>query len=193
MKTERIAALGAAGAALSVAAALWMHGDAADGWQAATRWTARFALIPFVIVFAAMPLMRHARGTMLGILRNRRGLGLAFAAAHFIHAGTFVTWYVLTGRWPTVVTLVGGGLAYAFILAMALTSTDAARRAMGRWWTHLHRWGLRYVWLIFFNSYLGRIVEGGDRVGVGVFGVTLLLGAAALRLSLVLRQRASAA
>jgi methionine sulfoxide reductase heme-binding subunit len=189
MQTEKIVGTTTAGALLLVALAFALYGVGEQGWQMATRWTARYALLPFVVVFAAGELARHVRGPMQQILRSRRGLGLSFAVAHFIHAGAIVGLYVTLSETPSIVTLVGGGLAYLFILAMAVTSTDTARRAMGAWWQHLHRWGLRYVWLIFFQSYVGRIVEGGDVLATGLFGTTLLLAAAALRISGPLRRR----
>ncbi len=192
IETRKIVVTTATGAIFVMGLAFAIHGLGQEGWQIATRWTARYALLPFVLVFAASELVRYVEGPVQQLLRNRRGLGLSFAASHLIHAGAIVGLYFKLGKLPSVLTLVGGGLAYLFIVAMAVTSTDVARRVMGPWWQHLHRWGLRYVWLIFFQSYLGRIVEGGERVGAGVFGTTLLVGAAGLRLAGVLRRRAIA-
>ena len=80
------------------------------------------------------------------------------------------------------VSLIGGGLGYALILAMALTSTDAAQRAMGRWWKRLHRVGIWYVFLIFAQSYAGRLAKFGEHVPEGAYGLIVLLTALALRL-----------
>lgn len=181
--TRNIVAIGGAGALAAVALGMVVHGTGVDGWSAATRWTARWALVPFVLTFAASGLLSRAGGWFRDLLRNRRGLGLAFALAHGIHAVTIVTLFSRLGEWPSTVALAGGGLAYAFILAMAATSTNAAQRAMGRWWKRLHRAGIWYVFLIFAQSYGGRLA-GFDKHGAeGIYGVTLLLLALALRLA----------
>lgn len=38
----------------------------------------------------------------------------------------------------------------------------------------LRRWGMAYIWFVFTYSYLGRLIEGGDRLGEGLFGVLLM-------------------
>ncbi|WAT18259.1 hypothetical protein OZN62_01405 [Aurantiacibacter sp. MUD11] len=44
------------------------------------------------------------------------------------------------------------------LLAMVLTSTDSARKRLGRWWKLLHRIGMWAFWTIFSVSpYLGAI------------------------------------
>jgi DMSO/TMAO reductase YedYZ heme-binding membrane subunit len=180
--TKRIVAAGGAGALTAVALGLLVHGAGVEGWSAATRWTARWALIPFALVFATPGLLPRTRGWLRSLLRNRRGLGLAFALAHFVHAGAILAFFAVSGERPAPIVLLGGGLAYLFILAMALTSTDAAQRALGRGWKHLHRWGLWYVFLIFAQSYAGRLARMGEHAPEGAFGVAVLALALALRL-----------
>lgn len=180
--TRKAVAIGGAGALAAITLAILVHGSGTEGWSAATRWTARWALIPFALVFASRGLLPRARGWFRELLRNRRGLGLAFALAHVIHAACFVTYFAVSGERPALITLLGGGLAYVFILAMALTSTNAAQRAMGAWWKHLHRWGLWYVFLIFAQSYAGRLARMGEHAPEGAFGVAVLALALALRL-----------
>ena len=179
--TNRVVALGGAGALAAVALGLIVHGTGVDGWSAATRWTARWALIPLVLAFAASGLLPRTGGAVRDLLRNRRGLGLAFALAHGVHAVAIVILFVKLGERPANVALVGGGLAYMFILAMAVTSTNAAQRAMGRWWKRLHRVGIWYVFLIFAQSYAGRLAEFDEHGPEGLYGVTLLLLALAGR------------
>ena len=66
----------------------------------------------------------------------------------------------LTGEPPPVVALVGGTLAYLWIAAMALTSTDAALARLGAArWRRLHGWGMHYLWAIFTVGYLGRVLR----------------------------------
>lgn len=168
--------------------ALALYGVGGEGWLYAARWTARWALVPFLLTFTASVLIRHVRSPWLrNLLRHRRGLGLGFALSHAIHMGAFLAYFAVSGARPKPVISVGGGLGYLFILAMALTSTDAMRRALGRAWPHLHKWGMRYVFLIFANSYIGRILEGGDRTAQGIAGTTLLALALLLKLSAIRR------
>jgi DMSO/TMAO reductase YedYZ heme-binding membrane subunit len=193
MRTSFLFGFGAAAGLAAVGLALAVHGADAEGLLYATRWTARLSVLLFATVFAARGLYRLAGPVALPLLTNRRGLGLAFAAAHLVHLGALSSWFAASGERPLPVTIVGGGLAYALIVAMALTSTDAAQRRMGRWWKRLHLTGLWYVWLIFFQSYLGRALGGPERMAQGIYGVTLLLLALGLRLAPRLIRRPAAA
>lgn len=181
--TRRIVTAGGAGAVIAVALGLLVFGTGVEGWSAATRWTARWALVPFALVFAARGLLPRSRGRFRALLRNRRGLGLAFALAHGVHAVAIVSFFAVSGERPKTLTLLGGGLAYLFILAMALTSTDPAQRAMGRAWKTLHGFGSWYVFLIFAQSYGGRLARMGVHAPEGAFGLAVLLLALALRLA----------
>lgn len=179
--TPRIVAMGGAGALIAVALGLIVHGTGVEGWSAATRWTARWSVIPFALTFAASGLLPRVRGRLRELLRNRRGLGLAFALAHGIHAVCIATYFSVSGEPVPTVALIGGGFGYALILAMALTSTNAAQRAMGRWWKRLHRIGIWYVFLIFTQSYAGRLAEFGEHAPEGIYGLAVLLTALAFR------------
>ena len=88
------------------------------------------------------------------------------------------------------VTLVGGGLAYAFVLAMAATSNDASVRRLGaRRWRALHAVGGWYVWLIFTQSYAPRAAADPAYAPFAA----LLVGVAGLRLARWQRVRRGAA
>ena len=99
-------------------------------------------------------------------LRNRRYLGLSFAASHLIHAAAIV----LLLRWDAAlfwtltnaVNIGTGGLAYAVILAMAATSFDRTAAWLGpRRWRVLHRLGVWYIWVSFLVAFGKRIPENG--------------------------------
>jgi DMSO/TMAO reductase YedYZ heme-binding membrane subunit len=130
------------------------------------RLTARIAAVLFALTFSASALLRFfPSATTRWIGAQRRYLGLAFAAVHFAHLATLG---LLAAGHPdpfvadtSATTLIGGGLAYLFVALMAITSNDRAMRALGKAWPRLHKIGGWYVWLIFFQSYLGR-VTGGD-------------------------------
>jgi DMSO/TMAO reductase YedYZ heme-binding membrane subunit len=133
-----------------------------DAAHRSIRWTARSSVTLFAAAFAASSLRRLWPVPWTGWLRrNRRILGLAFAFSHFTHLAAIVALGALApveldSRMNPVV-LIGGGLAYAFIVAMALTSTDRAQTWRGgKPFRLLHTMGGYYVWLIFANSYLPR-------------------------------------
>ena len=192
MRASTLFAFGAAAALAAALLALAVHDMGAEGLLYATRWTARLSVLIFAAVFAAGGLYRLFGTSARPLVTNRRGLGLAFAAAHLVHLGALISWFVVSGEQPLTVVLLGGGIAYALIVAMALTSTDAAQRRLGRWWKRLHLFGIWYVWLIFFQSYLGRLLEGSERMTQGVYGVTLLVLALGLRLAPRLMRRRAA-
>jgi len=69
-------------------------------------------------------------------------------------------------------SLIAGGIAYSLIYVMALTSTNAAQRRLGKWWRRIHKVGIHYVWLIFTASYAIRAL--GDDPQYCLEGRTLL-------------------
>jgi DMSO/TMAO reductase YedYZ heme-binding membrane subunit len=165
-------------------AAGWLAGaGTTEGALLAARWTARAALPLFLVAYLASSLRTLWPGPLTNALvRRRRQWGLAFALAHFIHFTALALNIWVFGPSRDAETLVGGGLAYGFIGLMALTSNDAAVRAMGVWWRRLHRVGIHYVWLIFTISYASRIVNPDASYHLmGWVGTPVMLGALALR------------
>jgi DMSO/TMAO reductase YedYZ heme-binding membrane subunit len=149
------------------------------------RASARASLALFLLAFAARPLRqlwRHPASAWL--LRNRRPLGVSFAASHGLHLVAIV-WFG-TG-WPDAfaaqvqaTTLVFGGIGFAFTGAMAATSSDAAVRRLGaRRWKALHASGMWTLWLIFLATFGGAAAAGGEPVHVAA--ALLLVAALGLR------------
>lgn len=176
--------LGLAAGLMAVAAGLLMGSDAAERAGLAARWTARAGLPLFLVAFLASTLVRRWPGPVTrALLRRRRQWGLGFALAHTIHLvalGINVTLYAPGRTWQS---LIGGGLAYALLYAMAFTSTDGWQRRLGRWWGRLHTVGIYYLWFIFFASYGGRAFgdDPGKRI-VGMVFASIMIAALALRL-----------
>ena len=145
-------------------AALYGHGAASapdERWQLAARYTARFSFSIFLPVFVASAWNRLAPGRVSRFLvRHRRALGLAFATAHTVHLAALVTYNVVAGKRPDVVTLVAGGGAYLVMFAMVATSNDASVRRLGRNWLRLHALGVYWLWFVFAFSYAGRTFGG---------------------------------
>lgn len=170
-------------AAIALASfAFW--GPGTEGILHITRYTARFAFLIFIIVFASAALAQLFPSPLTRWLRrNRRYMGLSFALAHFLHLGAIVVYFTAIGEMPNVVTIVGGGGAYVLIALMAATSNDWSVRKLGlKVWRRLHLVGISYVWLIFMNSYIGRLTSEAPPEPKPVFAVTAALGLLALGL-----------
>jgi DMSO/TMAO reductase YedYZ heme-binding membrane subunit len=175
------------------------HGWGETAAQLFARQTARFSVLLFLLVFVARPVATLWRTPATrGLLMRRRQLGLAFALAHAIHFVALLAFLRFRGT-----SFEAGDapalLAYVIIALMAVTSSNAAVRLLGRWWKRLHRVGIWYVFLIFLAAYGGRVVAGPEEAvpgatppgayGAHVAIVVALLGGALLRLAARLRPR----
>jgi sulfoxide reductase heme-binding subunit YedZ len=154
-----------------------------EQWKLAARWTARVGFPVFLITYSASSLAKlWPSPTTRALWQNRRWWGLGFAASHTIHLYALVTYLRMSSEERTLVSLIPGGIAYLFIFAMALTSNDAAMRALGKNWKRLHTVGIHYIWLIFTLAYAGRLFEPQTRAEALV-AVPLALAALGLRLA----------
>ena len=164
------------------------HANDVAGVRTVIRATARTSLFLFALAFSAQAMLSLWPSALTRWQRrNRRQLGLAFAVSHTIHAAAIVAFarldpqgfqeHAMTG------TLVSGGLAYVFIVAMAATSFDRTAAWIGpAAWRTLHWLGGYYLWVSF-------IVTNGKRIGqsplyalpVGLMLAILLLRIAARR------------
>jgi len=135
------------------AAAFAGFGTDEAGLRALLRFTARVSFLVFVPVYVAAPLRRlwPVPGARW-LVRNRRHLGVSFAWAHGLHGLAIAMLAVLLGDAFEVdpVTLVVGGLAYALLAGMTITSFDRTARWLGpHRWRILHRAGLHTLWFVF--------------------------------------------
>lgn len=121
------------------------------------RLTARVSFMLFLVVFVARPLRQLVPADWTRrLLRERRSIGIAFAAVHTVHLA-LIAWrfsafpeleYAVSGG-------VVGGLAYALIYLMLLTSFDGPARAIGpAAWRRLHKTGLYVVGFVFVATLL---------------------------------------
>ena len=135
------------------------------GWNApaithAIDATGRSSLILFAIAFTASSVESLWPSSLSRwSLRNRRWIGLSFASSHFIHLGLIISMTVFFPdpfvRDQSMAQWVFGGLAYGFVLLMALTSTDQAQRWMGmKTWKCLHFVGSHWIWTLFLLTYV---------------------------------------
>lgn len=154
-----------AGAALLgvalVALALAIAGPGEDGVRLGLRVTAGEAYLIFLAVFAARPLnaVRPSPASRW-LLRNRRALGVAVAAAQGVHLFLVVelaTAYpssFAAGLAPT--TAIVGGAGFVLLGLMTATSFDRPAAAIGRRaWRALHVTGIWTLFAIFGATYAG--------------------------------------
>ncbi len=169
---------------------LALAGSGEEGVRMWIRATARSSGTLFLLTFVARPLHTLLRSDPTRwFLKNRRYIGVSVAVSHFLHL-IAILW--LTNAWPEnsavdPVTLIGGGLGFAFLFAMGLTSSNAAVAALGSNWRRLHRTGAWYVWFIFAITFIPD--AGWDLLHVTF--VVAFVGAALLRLVVWLRGRRS--
>ena len=88
---------------------------------------------------------------------------------------------MLLAPWSPIlpITIIFGGLAYVLFWMMAATSNNFSMRLLGRWWKCLHTFGMHYIWLIFFQSWVGGALEapwywGFVVVAIGGLGLRIL-------------------
>jgi hypothetical protein len=160
------------------------HGWDIEGIRLTIRATARTSLILFVLAFTASALVELAPSEATRWQRrNRRYLGVSFAASHFVHLAAILALATLdrTLFWQltNITTIVLAGAAYLFIAAMTLTSFDRTAAWLGlRKWRLLHLIGGWYIWISF-------AVAVGKRVPLDSFYwpmAALVLAAAVVRL-----------
>lgn len=159
-----------------------------DGAAAAARLTARISFLWFLAAWSASALARLWPGGWRGaLLRRRRSVGLAFAASHTVHLTALLMAIFVFDHGTRLVSIVGGGIGYLFVFAMAATSNDAAVRRLGpRRWRLLHATGGYVIAGIFAFSYLGRVPTNP---ALGVSMVALIVLAALLRIAAWSRRR----
>jgi methionine sulfoxide reductase heme-binding subunit len=136
-----------------------------DGVRMVIRFTARTSLLLFCLAFGAGALARlWPNAWTRWLRRNRRPLGVSFAASHAIHAVAIVAFAAMSPPQfrdaTSMATFIFGGVGYAFIIAMTATSFDRTADAVGpRAWRILHLTGGYYLLLQFMVSFGKRIPD----------------------------------
>lgn len=139
-----------------VLAVFALAGTGEEGVRMAIRATARTSVVLFGLAFVASSLYRLKPSAFTRwLLANRRYLGVSFASSHAIHLAAIVTLAVAFGQKLPALIVVVGGFGYLLIAAMTATSFDRTAKWLGpRNWARLHGYGARYLWLVFFVSYM---------------------------------------
>lgn len=134
-----------------------------EGVRMVIRFTARSSLLLFCLAFSAAALARlWPNGWTRWQRRNRRYLGLSFAASHTIHAIAIIAFARMDpagfAEATSPASYLFGGIGYAVIIAMSATSFDRAAALVGpRAWRMLHLAGSYYLWLQFMVSFGKRV------------------------------------
>src|ERR1700744_986501 len=150
--------------ALCVAIAA-MRGFDVEGVRAVIRFTARTSLLFFCLAFSAAALARlWPNAFTRWQRRNRRQLGVTFAASHALHALAIIAFALLDpvgyAGATSLASYIFGGIGYALIIAMTATSFDRTAAALGpRAWRALHLVGGYYLLLQFTVSFGKRIPD----------------------------------
>jgi DMSO/TMAO reductase YedYZ heme-binding membrane subunit len=175
---------------------LWIAGMRqfeVDGVRMVIRFTARTSLLLFCLAFSAAALARlYPNAWTRWLRRNRRAVGVSFAASHGLHAIAIAAFAAIDPAGFAAATNLAsyafGGIGYAFIIAMTATSFDRTAAAIGpRAWRMLHLAGGYYLLLQFMVSFGKRIP---DMPAYGLFLIPLL---AVLALRLIAMARAERA
>jgi DMSO/TMAO reductase YedYZ heme-binding membrane subunit len=149
-----------------IALSLWiasMRQFEVDGIRMVIRFTARSSLLLFCLAFSAAALARlRPNGWTRWQRRNRRYLGLSFAASHAIHAVAIVVFAKMDpagfAQATSPASYIFGGIGYAIIIAMSATSLDRTAALIGpRAWRTLHLVGGYYLWFQFMVSFGKRV------------------------------------
>ncbi|GMV99443.1 MAG: hypothetical protein AMXMBFR84_05820 [Candidatus Hydrogenedentota bacterium] len=164
-------------AALFSVVFLWM-GFTEDAVRLLVRDTARISVTLFTASFIASSIHTLVqRSWTAWLMQNRRYIGVSFATAHAAHMALLVCLYV---KFPhpfreylDATTLIGGGVAYAVIALMAITSFDRTAGLIGpSAWSALHTFGAYYIWILFAQAYIPRAIR--DPLYIPITGMVIL-------------------
>jgi sulfoxide reductase heme-binding subunit YedZ len=136
-----------------------------EGVRMVIRFTARTSLLFFCLAFSAAALARlWPNAFTRWQRRNRRYLGVTFAASHALHAVAITAFANMDpagfAAATSLASYIFGGIGYAFIIAMTATSFDVTAAALGpRAWRGLHLVGGYYLLLQFTVSFGKRVPD----------------------------------
>ena len=163
---------------------LAMNGWTETGIRQLIQWSARISLTLFCLAFSASYVHALAQDSWSWwLMMNRKYIGISFALIHLFHLLVVLTLQVEfhpVFDQAAASSIIGGGIAYFFVLAMLLTSFDkfAVLLKKGHW-KILHTAGGYWIWVVFFITYWKR----SDTEPIHCIGVVMLIAVIILRLS----------
>jgi methionine sulfoxide reductase heme-binding subunit len=166
---------------LTAAVACALAPDRVQSLQYAVRATARTSFVLFLAVFTASSLAKLLPSTLTrALVRERRYIGLSFAASHLLHAVALIFYVEEAPRafWVgrTAVTNIPGAVGYLMIVLLAVTSFTTPARLLGPdRWKKLHRTGVWVIAVIFAGSFLTRAPHHAGYLGPAMVMIAAML------------------
>ena len=132
-----------------------------EGTRQAIRWSARLSFTCFCIAFSASSIHYFIKNSFsFWILMNRKHFGISFAIIHLVHLvflGILQYYFHPVFEMAATKSLLAGGIAYFFVVAMLLTSFERFSKQLSlKQWKILHTVGGYWIWMIFMSSYFKR-------------------------------------
>ena len=144
-------------------------------------WSAKLSAATFCLAFSASAINEiFQKKWSAVILAKRDFIGLTFANLHLAH---LIFLFILQFKFHPVFemaktsSLLGGGMAYVFILAMVVTTFPRPKKAISsKNWMLLHKIGSYWIWFIFFRSYARNVfTKGEEQFLFSLICVTIML------------------
>ncbi len=143
---------------------IYSNGFNEESTRRCIRLSAQISVLLFSLAFGASALQHLWPGRLTHWLsKHRKQLGVSFALTHLSHLFFLV---MLQNFFHPVFTkaktssLIGGGLAYLFVLLMLLTSFHTFSKYLNqRQWKWLHLAGGYWIWFIFARSYWKNVID----------------------------------
>ncbi len=151
------------------------------------RLTAFSSLLIFLLLFIARPLRQLLDSPLTRTLKdNRRYFGIALAGSHTVHLVLIVIYVFGVG--VPFQTLFIGGVAYAFLYAMLITSFDAPAAAIEPLaWRRLHKAGLYWIGGTFTFTFISNFLSAPDNLAYQA-STALILAAISVRILAFLKK-----
>jgi hypothetical protein len=150
-----------------IAACLLVWGWTLTGAGAATRNTARFSILFFLVGFASPGLRRW-----IANLPDAAAFFYAFVAAHFVHFGAVLMLHLGFGdahvTLPQIIVVVGG------VTITSLVALTAAPRPQSRSYKALHLFAIYTVFLILAADYSQHPIKTMRLTAIPVFAALVL-------------------
>lgn len=137
------------------------YGFTIEGLQATTRFSGRFSLAIFSIIFILLPRNRK----QLHALLSEKAF-LVFAMVHGIHLLELLSYVYFSNATLIPLRLAGGFMAYVIIFLQPIfqQAYESGKINEKKYWLSENIY-LYYVWFIFFMSYLPRVQGKLPNVG----------------------------
>ena len=151
------------------------------------RRTAHTSFLIYLLIFVTRPLRQLWPSPVTRTMRdNRRYFGIVLAGSQTVHLALIIA-FVLGPEVPLVVLIVGG-IAYALLYSMLITSFDRPAAAIGPIaWRRLHKTGLYWNGSVFAVALVPGVFKQPTEWAYWLFAA-LLVAAVGIRLTAFWKQ-----